>query len=126
MLSSLGLSPAQAYLARDLWAHTTTTVDGSLPAVTIPAHGSVMFRVSSAAALINDQITAVSATGGGSFADQLRSAQAALSGGDTNTACGDLDAYVKHVKAQSGKQFSTSQAAGLVADAQQIKALIGC
>jgi hypothetical protein len=45
-LRALGLDPSQRYLARNLWAHTDSTVTGTIDAGTIPAHGSVMLKVS--------------------------------------------------------------------------------
>ena len=45
-LSSLGLGPRHApYLVRDLWTGGTTVAPMSLSAGTIPAHGTVMVRI---------------------------------------------------------------------------------
>jgi alpha galactosidase A-like protein/alpha galactosidase C-like protein len=49
-LQSLGLNPAHPYMSRDLWAHTHNLVKGgSIDAGTIPAHGSVILKIVSAA-----------------------------------------------------------------------------
>jgi hypothetical protein len=39
--------PARTYLARDLWAHTGGIVTRAIDVGTIPAHGSVLLKVSS-------------------------------------------------------------------------------
>lgn len=46
-LAALGLGPSQRYLARDLWTNIGTMVTGTIDAGTIPAHGSVILKVSS-------------------------------------------------------------------------------
>ncbi|MGC9669045.1 NPCBM/NEW2 domain-containing protein [Planosporangium sp. 12N6] len=43
--AELGMPKAPGYALRDLWAHTTTHTVGTI-AATVPAHGSVMYRVS--------------------------------------------------------------------------------
>jgi regulation of enolase protein 1 (concanavalin A-like superfamily) len=43
-----GLSSTPAYALRDLWTHQTTETAGSIKA-TVPAHGTVMYRVSAGA-----------------------------------------------------------------------------
>ncbi|MFL6054953.1 MAG: NPCBM/NEW2 domain-containing protein [Actinoallomurus sp.] len=42
--SAIGLPEAAAYTVRDLWAHTTHETAGTI-AATVPAHGTVMYRV---------------------------------------------------------------------------------
>ena len=82
--------------------------------------------VKGATAQIGDQIALVGSTGGGSFASQLENAFAQLAGGSKTAACGSLGAYINHLQAQSGKQFSVSQAASLITNANRIRVLIGC
>jgi streptogramin lyase len=82
--------------------------------------------VKGASAQIGDQIALVASTGGGSFASQLESALAQFAGGSYSAACGSLGAYINHLRAQSGKQFSVSQANALIANANRIRVLIGC
>lgn len=96
-LIAMGLDPSQRYLARDLWAHTDHTVTGSVSA-TIPAHGSVMLKVSSPVSLLSDQKALVGNAGGGSFAHQLQAALGAVTVGQTRGACGILGGYVSHVR----------------------------
>jgi len=90
------------------------------------APGSFEVYVKGATAQIDDQIGLVGSTGGGSFASQLESAMADLASGRGTVACGSLGGYVNHVQAQSGKQFSVSQATALIANANRIRAVIGC
>jgi hypothetical protein len=90
---------------------------------TIPAHGSVMVKISSAANLLTAQKTLV---GQGSFADQLQATLDAVTAGRTSDACDALTSYVNHVRAQSGKQLNTTLADRLLGNAQQIRTLIGC
>jgi hypothetical protein len=68
----------------------------------------------------------VGSADGGSFAAQLQAVLNSLSKGKSNAACGQLGAYVSHVKAQSGKALTSSLAAQLVANAAQIDRVIGC
>jgi len=125
-LDALGLDPSQRYISRDLWAHSDTTVTDSIDVGTIPAHGSVIVKVSSAANLLTDQVALVGNANGGSFADQLQQAIDAVNAGETTDACGILGGYVNHVQAQSGKQLTTELADQLLTNAQQIRTLIGC
>ncbi|GIH14340.1 glycoside hydrolase family 27 protein [Rugosimonospora africana] len=125
-LDSLGLDASQRYTARDVWAHTDGTVTGALEVASVPAHGSVMVRVSSAADQLADQLALVGHVDGGSFAAQLRAAIRALDKGRTREACGALDGYVHHVRAQSGKKLRTELAAQLIANARRIEGLLGC
>lgn len=57
---------------------------------------------------------------------KLQGAQAALDSGDTTAACGKLGAFVNEVEAQSGKKIPASEAAALVAAANDLKAQLGC
>jgi HYR domain len=63
---------------------------------------------------------------GGSLAAKVRAAQAALAAGDTAGACSALDSFLAEVRAQSGKKLTVAQAQALTADANRIKAVIGC
>jgi hypothetical protein len=123
---ALSLDSAQAYTARDLWAHTNSTATDALHVASIPAHGSVILRVSSAAQQLNDQLALVGDALGGSLHDQLQAAIDALAAGRTGDTCGDLGAYVNHVQAQAGKHLPADRAAQLIADAEQIEGLLGC
>jgi hypothetical protein len=90
------------------------------------APGSFDVYVKGATAQIGDQIALVGSTGGGSFASQLENALAHLAGGNQTAACGSLGGYINHLQAQSGKQFSISQANALIANANRIRVLLGC
>jgi uncharacterized delta-60 repeat protein len=61
-----------------------------------------------------------------SLNSKLQSALAAFNAGDIATACGDLKAFLNQVDAQDGKKLSASQAAALRAEADRIRAVIGC
>jgi beta-glucosidase len=79
-----------------------------------------------AVAEIDDQIALVGTAGGGSFAGQLTDAKNYLIDGATKASCNTLSAYIHHVQAQSGKQLPTTLADTLIANANQIRAVIGC
>lgn len=57
---------------------------------------------------------------------KLRDAQAAISAGDTNRACSDMEDFINHARAQSGKKLTASQADQLISPAMQLKAALGC
>ncbi len=62
-----------------------------------------------------------------SFSSKLDAARAALSRGDTPTACRQLAAVIQHADAQSGKkQLSIAQADQIIADATRIRSVLGC
>lgn len=125
-LDSLGLDPSQRYASRDLWAHTDTTVNGTIDVGTIAPHATMMLKVSSAANLLTDQLALVGNANGGSFADQLLAASAAVEGDQPTSACEPLTGYTNHVRAQSGKKLSGELADELLANAQLIGSLLGC
>jgi hypothetical protein len=57
---------------------------------------------------------------------RLQSTSAALIAGNKTAACGALNLYIAVVQAASGKSLTAAQAADLTADAQLIRAVIGC
>jgi hypothetical protein len=63
---------------------------------------------------------------GTSLADKVRLIESYLAANDTADACGTLAAYIKEVKAQTGKSIPAGTAASLIAQAQAIEAEIGC
>jgi hypothetical protein len=106
--------------------HTAVTCTATDTHGNTSAPGSFDVYVKGATAQIGDQIALVGSTGGGSFASQLENALAQLAGGSQTAACGSLGGYINHLRAQSGKQFSVSQANALIANANRIRVLIGC
>ena len=87
--------------------------------------------VKGAAAQVNDLITTVNgftiASGlKASLVDQLQTVLADLQANNTAQACLDLTSFINHVKAQSGKGLTTSQATQLLTAATRIKAVLGC
>jgi Thrombospondin type 3 repeat len=61
-----------------------------------------------------------------SLSKKLQAALEAYNAGDTEGACSKLDSFVHEVRAQSGKKIPTADANALIADAERIKAAIGC
>jgi hypothetical protein len=57
---------------------------------------------------------------------KLNAALAALKKNNTATACARLQDFINFVHAQSGKKISAIVASGLIADATQIRATLGC
>jgi len=57
---------------------------------------------------------------------KLNDALSADAAGQTAIACGDLTAFINQVEAQTGKGITTSQAAQLIGEARQLKALLAC
>jgi hypothetical protein len=55
-----------------------------------------------------------------SLVSQLQSALTSINAGKNTQAANQLDAFINHVQAQSGKHLTTSQANQLIADAQNI------
>ncbi len=61
-----------------------------------------------------------------SFDSQLQVVLADLNAGNTSQACIDLTSFINHVKSQSGKGLTVSQANQLLAAAQQVQVVLGC
>jgi hypothetical protein len=106
---------------------TATDSDDSNSPVSI----SFTVTVQGAAAQVNDLLTTVNSLGldpdfQASFDAQLEAVQTDLENGDTTQACNDLQAFINHVQAQSGKHLTEAQAAQLIAAAQQIQNVLGC
>ena len=77
--------------------------------------------------LLNTLLSASTGVGpGGSLTGKVASIQAALAAGDTATACGTLSAYIHQVNAQTGNKIPAATAADLIAQAEAIRAEIGC
>lgn len=61
-----------------------------------------------------------------SFTKKLEHALAALEAGDTVTACSDLQDFINHASAQSGKKLTVEQAGQIITAAEGIRARLGC
>jgi hypothetical protein len=61
-----------------------------------------------------------------SFEQKLAAASSALARGERGAACGLLQALIDQVNAQSGKKISAVDAAVLIAEAERIRAVLGC
>jgi hypothetical protein len=91
-----------------------------------PATTTFTVTVKGAAAQLVDLGHSVNGVGPGtSLSDKVTQAQNDLKAGDTTDACGVLGAFINQVKAQAG-QLGKTTAATLIADAQQIRAVLGC
>jgi hypothetical protein len=106
-----------------------TATDTTTSSITGTQSGIV---VKSAADATNDLIAKVknlpqvpSATKNALLA-KLNATLKALKANDTATACARLQDFINLVQAQSGKKISAIAAAGLIADATQIRATLGC
>ena len=83
--------------------------------------------VKGAAEQLADLATAVQGVGSGkSLATTVAAAQWFLAHGQTKATCLTLTAFNLEVKGQSGKKIPKAQATALIADANQIKAVLGC
>jgi hypothetical protein len=79
------------------------------------------------AELLADLGEAVAGVGPGtSLADKISAAQTGLASNDLAGTCSILRAFINEVKAQSGKSISIDAATSLIADATQIRLLLGC
>ncbi len=91
------------------------------------APGTFQVMVKGGAGQLGDLLADVQGAGpGASLAHKVERAQAALAAGDLTGACQALDSFLNEVRAQSGKKLTVAQAAALTADANRIKAVIGC
>ena len=61
-----------------------------------------------------------------SFTKKLEHALAALEAGDTATACSELQDFINHANAQSGKKLTVEQAGRIIAEAEAVRAALGC
>ena len=61
-----------------------------------------------------------------SLQQKLAAAQAALAGGQQGAACNQLQALINQVAAQVGKKITAEDAAILIAEAERIRAVLGC
>jgi hypothetical protein len=89
--------------------------------------GSFSVTVVGAEGQLADLLASVDGVGPSmSLAAKVRNAQDALARGDTEAACNILGAFINEVEAQSGKSLTSATAAQLIADATQIRAVLGC
>jgi hypothetical protein len=89
--------------------------------------GSFSVTVVGAEGQLADLLASVDGVGPSkSLAAKVRNAQDALARGDTEAACNILGAFINEAEAQSGKSLTSATAAQLIADATQIRAVLGC
>jgi hypothetical protein len=63
---------------------------------------------------------------GSSLADKVQQAQTLLARHDVTGACGILNVFINQVTTQIGKSISPDTATTLIADANRIRAVLGC
>jgi hypothetical protein len=103
---------------------TATDTDGDANS---PVQKTFNVHVKGAAEQLGDLANMVNGVGpGASLAGKIGLIQSSLAAGDTSGACGALTAFINQVNAQTGKSISPATAATLIADAQQIEAVIPC
>ena len=77
--------------------------------------------------LLGDLLNSVQGVGpGNSLTAKVEAIQQHLANGNINAACGQLQAFINEVNAQSGKSIPVSTAAALVAAAMAIQTLLSC
>jgi hypothetical protein len=85
---------------------------------------SIVPPVSQQLAALLTEVTGVGP--GTSLADKVTAVQAYYAASDTQATCATLTAFVNEVQAQDGKKIGQTLDAKLIADADAIKAAIGC
>jgi YVTN family beta-propeller protein len=107
---------------------TTVTCTAADPDDTnSPVSTSFTVTVNGAPAQLDDLYQDVQGVGPGtSLSDKVQQAQSDLAAGDTAGTCGVLGAFIHEVQAQTGKSIPAAVAADLIADAQQIQAVLSC
>ena len=108
---------------------TTVTCSAS-DAAGNTATGTFTVTVKGAAAQVSDireDVSGLPDTGmGTSLGAKLTSALSALSSGNQSAACGTLGAFINQVRAQAGKKIALADAQRLIAEAEQVRTVIGC
>ena len=106
---------------------TTTVSCTATDASGNSATGSFTIKVKGAGEQLADLAAAVKGVGPGkSLVATVEIAQWFVAHGQTQAACLTLTAFNLEVRAQSGKKIPAAQAAGLIADANRIKSVLGC
>jgi hypothetical protein len=113
-----------------IFAIGTTTVDCSVsdPDDT-PSTASATFTVTvhGARSQLDRLLNEVEAVGpGSSLADKVRIMRSELGSEHPDATCATLNAFVDEVQAQTGKTIPAGLAAGLIASALQIEAVLAC
>ena len=87
---------------------------------------TVPVTVRSPTEMISNLTTTVTALGFQQAVKLLGNIVSQINAGNNTAACNQLNAFIKQVQAQSGKQLTVGQANQLIASANQIKAALGC
>jgi len=106
---------------------TTTVQCTATDAAGNISHGPFTVTVNGVAAQLQDLAAAVNSAGpGSSFANKVAQIQAAVAANDRAGACNALSAFINQANAQSGKSISAGTASKLIAQATNIRAVLGC
>ena len=106
---------------------TTVTCQATDQAGNTSPAQQIIVHVTGASEQLDNLATAVRGVGtGNSLSAKVVNASQKLSRGQTGAACAELSAFINQVTAQTGKKIPTNQANQLIADAQRIRAVIGC
>jgi hypothetical protein len=88
---------------------------------------SFSVHVKGAAEQLAELLTAVADVGPGtSLVSKVTQAQTYVAGNDVPDTCSTLNAFVKQVRAQSGKTLQTAEAITLIATTSRIQSVLGC
>ncbi|MGH2378739.1 MAG: LpqB family beta-propeller domain-containing protein [Candidatus Limnocylindria bacterium] len=110
---------------------TTTVACSAADAAGNASSGTFTVTVRSAEEQIADTSSSISTSTlprgqKSSLLASLNAAQSSISTGDITTACDELSAFIKKTQAQAGKRIPASFASELIADAERVRAVLGC
>jgi hypothetical protein len=106
---------------------TTVTCNATDKAGNSATPKSFTVQVNGAAAQLSALLAAVTNVApGSSMADKLKQIQGYVAINDKASACSGLTNFISLVKAQSGKKLTAAQATSFIAQANNIRATLGC
>jgi HYR domain len=124
-IASSGCSPASGSVFPI--GQTTVTCNATDKAGNSAASQSFTVQVNGAAAQLSALLAAVTNVApGSSMADKLKQIQGYIAINDKASACSGLTNFISLVKAQSGKKLTAAQATSFIAQANNIRATLGC
>jgi hypothetical protein len=92
-----------------------------------PASVTIKYTVPAASAFVAKLVNDSKGVGPGTaLLDKANAIQAAVTAGQTATACADITDYLGLVKAQTNKKLTKAQASQLTTDANNLSAALGC
>jgi uncharacterized protein YjiK len=106
---------------------TTTVLCTANDAAGNVGHGSFTVHVKGASEQLTDLLPQVTGVGpGASLADKVKDVRSRVAANDKAGACSGLNDFISEVNAQKGKKITSGQAAAFIAQADNIKAALGC